>query len=83
MNLNFLFGRGKNSEVETQQADTPPPDRRQARLERRRRTDRRKDVQSNYKGEPKRETIDRRESVDERRGISSESEAQHLLDSTK
>ena len=65
MLLNFM---GKQSNlVEAEVAETSQGERRSAKIERRRRADRRRNFNQNYSGISRRETIDRRESLDDRR----------------
>ena len=61
-----LMGKQSNL-VEAEIVDTGPTERRSAKIERRRRADRRKNFNQNYSGISRRETIDRRESLDDRR----------------
>ena len=75
MYINFLFKR-KNSPASTKLEQEPAPaDLRSARLERRRRADRRRGNNQNYTGPSRREIIDRREQLTDRREDITESAA--------
>ena len=65
----------KSSPVEKVETTLAPRDRRCARLGRRRRADRRRGNSQNYTGVSRRETIDRREKLAERREDITESAA--------
>ncbi len=75
MYFDFLLKRKKSPRLEKHEPTPAPTDRRSARLERRRRADRRRGDNQNYTGASRRETIDRREKLAERRGAVIESAA--------
>jgi hypothetical protein len=75
MYIDFLLKRKKTSQVEKLEPAPAPSDRRCARLERRRRTDRRRGNHQNYTGKSRRVTVDRRDQLAERRGETAESAA--------
>ena len=75
MYIDFLLERRKTSRVEKLEPAPTPSDRRCARLERRRRADRRSGNHQNYTGKSRRVTIDRRKQLPERRGETDESAA--------
>ena len=72
MYIDFLLKRKKALQVEQLDPAVVTTDRRRSRLERRRRTERRKGNLQNYTGESRRVTIDRREKLAERRDITVE-----------
>ena len=75
MYIDFLLKLKKSLRLEKHEPTPAPPDRRSARLERRRRADRRKGNNQNYTGASRRKTIDRREVLAERREDLTESAA--------
>ena len=80
MYIDFLLKRKKTSQVEKHEPTPAPTDRRSARLERRRRADRRRGNNQNYTGASRRKTIDRREVLAERREDLTESAAWVISD---
>ena len=75
MYLGFLFKPQKPVPVARVEPASAPRDRRFARLERRRRADRRRGNHRNYTGKSKRITVDRRKYSAKRRGNTAESAA--------
>jgi hypothetical protein len=75
MLFNFLFKRKISPVSAKPEPESVPADRRTARLERRRRADRRRGNNQNYTGPSRREIIDRREQLRNRREDITESAA--------
>ena len=75
MYIGFLLKPKKLSQVEKLEPTSAPRDRRCARLERRRRAERRRGNHQIYTGKSRRITIDRREYLAKRRGETAESAA--------
>jgi hypothetical protein len=67
MSIDFLLKRKKSPGPENHEQAPAPTDRRSSRLERRRRADRRGGNNLNYTGASRRETIDQRKVIAERR----------------
>jgi hypothetical protein len=67
MYIDFLLKRKKSPRLENHEPTPASTNRRSARLERRRRADRRRGNSQNYIGPSRRETIDQREVLAERR----------------
>ena len=75
MFIDFLFKRKKSPGLEKHEATPAPTDRRIVRLKKRRSAERRRGNTRNYTGASRRETIDRREVLAERREDITESAA--------